>query len=202
MVRRWLHDLVQELKGNIPVFVLARPLLASPGTNDKNAQMAAPGTLAHISYPDSRDQDIIERLCLALVQVKARRARNIHVLPTTYLQLKSSQKSSSHPRAGPFLKEITCICLAVRFHHDFVEDFLRYFSWSFYTHEYLRICLMLFCFFISGPCGVELSSSCVVPGPVTSKPLLAPAQALELIPARTGKVVVRQYLCCKLSILD
>ncbi|KAI0276634.1 hypothetical protein BGY98DRAFT_984772 [Russula aff. rugulosa BPL654] len=56
------------------------------------------------------------------------------------------------------------------------------------------------------PCDVKLSSSCVVPGPVTqavtSKTLLASAQALELIPARTGKVVVRQYLCCKPSILD
>jgi kinesin family protein C1 len=54
MVRRRLHNLVQELKGNIRVFARIRPLLPSDvsGTNDEKARMAA---LANMSYPDSRD---------------------------------------------------------------------------------------------------------------------------------------------------
>ena len=54
MVRRRLHNLVQELKGNIRVFARVRPLLPSDvsGTNDEKARMAA---LASMSYPDSRD---------------------------------------------------------------------------------------------------------------------------------------------------
>lgn len=54
MVRRRLHNLVQELKGNIRVFARVRPLLPSDvsGTNDEKARMAA---LANMSYPDSRD---------------------------------------------------------------------------------------------------------------------------------------------------
>jgi kinesin family member C1 len=51
MVRRRLHNLVQELKGNIRVFARVRPLLPSDvsGANNEKAQMA------HMSYPDSRD---------------------------------------------------------------------------------------------------------------------------------------------------
>ena len=54
MVRRRLHNLVQELKGNIRVFARVRPLLPSDvaGTNDEKARMAA---LANMSYPDLRD---------------------------------------------------------------------------------------------------------------------------------------------------
>jgi kinesin family member C1 len=54
MVRRRLHNLVQELKGNIRVFARVRPLLSSDvsGTNDEKARMAA---LANMSFPDSRD---------------------------------------------------------------------------------------------------------------------------------------------------
>jgi kinesin family member C1 len=54
MVRRRLHNLVQELKGNIRVFARIRPLLPSDvsGTNDEKARIAA---LANMSYPDSRD---------------------------------------------------------------------------------------------------------------------------------------------------
>ena len=54
MVRRRLHNLVQELKGNIRVFTRIRPLLPSDvsGTNDEKTRMAA---LANMSYPDSRD---------------------------------------------------------------------------------------------------------------------------------------------------
>ena len=54
MVRRRLHNLVQELKGNIRVFARVRPLLPSDvsGANDEKARMAA---LANMSYPDSRD---------------------------------------------------------------------------------------------------------------------------------------------------
>ena len=54
MVRRRLHNLVQELKGNIRVFARVRPLLPSDvsDTNDEKARMAA---LANMSYPDSRD---------------------------------------------------------------------------------------------------------------------------------------------------
>ncbi len=53
-VRRRLHNLVQELKGNIRVFARVRPLLSSDvsGTNDEKARMAA---LANISFPDPRD---------------------------------------------------------------------------------------------------------------------------------------------------
>lgn len=59
MVRRRLHNLVQELKGNIRVFARIRPLLPSDvsGTSDEKARMAA---LANMSYPDSRDhQEIV-----------------------------------------------------------------------------------------------------------------------------------------------
>jgi len=59
MVRRRLHNMVQELKGNIRVFGRVRPLLPSDvsGTNDEKARMAA---LANMSYPDSRDhQEIV-----------------------------------------------------------------------------------------------------------------------------------------------
>ena len=54
MVRRRLHNLVQELKGNIRVFARVRPLLPSDvsDTNDKKATVAA---LANMSYPDPRD---------------------------------------------------------------------------------------------------------------------------------------------------
>jgi kinesin family protein C1 len=53
MVRRRLHNLVQELKGNIRVFARVRPLLPSDvsGTNEKE-RIAA---LANMSFPDSRD---------------------------------------------------------------------------------------------------------------------------------------------------
>jgi kinesin family protein C1 len=54
MVRRRLHNMVQELKGNIRVFARVRPMLPSDvsGTNDEKAQIAA---LANMSFPDSRD---------------------------------------------------------------------------------------------------------------------------------------------------
>ena len=54
MVRRRLHNLVQELKGNIRVFARIRPILPSDvsGTNDEKTRTAA---LANMSYPDSRD---------------------------------------------------------------------------------------------------------------------------------------------------
>jgi kinesin family protein C1 len=54
MVRRRLHNMVQELKGNIRVFARVRPLLSSdvPDPHDEKARTAA---LANMSYPDSRD---------------------------------------------------------------------------------------------------------------------------------------------------
>jgi kinesin family protein C1 len=54
MVRRRLHNMVQELKGNIRVFARVRPLLSSDvsGTNDEKARIAA---LANMTFPDSRD---------------------------------------------------------------------------------------------------------------------------------------------------
>ena len=54
MVRRRLHNMVQELKGNIRVFARVRPLLSSdvPSAADEKARMAA---LASMSFPDSRD---------------------------------------------------------------------------------------------------------------------------------------------------
>lgn len=54
MVRRRLHNMVQELKGNIRVFARVRPMLSSDvsGTNDEKARIAA---LANMSFPDSRD---------------------------------------------------------------------------------------------------------------------------------------------------
>ncbi|KAI9464802.1 kinesin-domain-containing protein [Russula earlei] len=54
MVRRRLHNMVQELKGNIRVFARVRPLLSSdvPGADDEKARMAA---LANMAFPDSRD---------------------------------------------------------------------------------------------------------------------------------------------------
>lgn len=54
MVRRRLHNLVQELKGNIRVFARVRPLLSSdvPDPHDERAQREA---LANMSFPDSSD---------------------------------------------------------------------------------------------------------------------------------------------------
>ncbi|KAH9990579.1 P-loop containing nucleoside triphosphate hydrolase protein [Russula vinacea] len=54
MVRRRLHNMVQELKGNIRVFARVRPMLSSDvsGTNNEKARIAA---LANMSFPDSRD---------------------------------------------------------------------------------------------------------------------------------------------------
>jgi kinesin family protein C1 len=54
MVRRRLHNMVQELKGNIRVFARVRPMLPSDisGANDEKARIAA---LANMSFPDSRD---------------------------------------------------------------------------------------------------------------------------------------------------
>ncbi|KAN0123623.1 hypothetical protein V8E52_002955 [Russula decolorans] len=59
MVHRRLHNLVQELKGNVRVFARVRPLLPSDvsGTNDEKARMAAQ---ANMSYPDSGNhQEIV-----------------------------------------------------------------------------------------------------------------------------------------------
>ncbi|KAH9967454.1 kinesin-domain-containing protein [Russula dissimulans] len=54
MVRRRLHNMVQELKGNIRVFARVRPLLSSdvPNADDEKARIAALGSM---SFPDSRD---------------------------------------------------------------------------------------------------------------------------------------------------
>jgi len=54
MVRRRLHNMVQELKGNIRVFARVRPLLPSdaPDADDEKTRMAA---LANMTFPDSRD---------------------------------------------------------------------------------------------------------------------------------------------------
>jgi kinesin family protein C1 len=54
MVRRRLHNLVQELKGNIRVFARVRPVLPSDvsRTNDEKARTAA---MANVLFPDSRD---------------------------------------------------------------------------------------------------------------------------------------------------
>jgi len=54
MVRRRLHNMVQELKGNIRVFARVRPLLSSdvPDPDDEKARKAA---LANMSFPDSTD---------------------------------------------------------------------------------------------------------------------------------------------------
>lgn len=54
MVRRRLHNMVQELKGNIRVFARVRPLLPSDisGKDDEKARAAA---LANMSFPDTRD---------------------------------------------------------------------------------------------------------------------------------------------------
>jgi kinesin family protein C1 len=54
MVRRRLHNMVQELKGNIRVFARVRPLLPSdaPDADDEKARMAA---LANMTFPDARD---------------------------------------------------------------------------------------------------------------------------------------------------
>lgn len=59
MVRRRLHNMVQELKGNIRVFARVRPLLPSDlsDTNDEKARKEA---LANMSFPDMRDhQEIV-----------------------------------------------------------------------------------------------------------------------------------------------
>jgi kinesin family protein C1 len=55
MVRRRLHNMVQELKGNIRVFARVRPLLSSDVScpNDEKARKEA---LASMSFPDLRDQ--------------------------------------------------------------------------------------------------------------------------------------------------
>ena len=52
MVRRRLHNLVQELKGNVRVLVLVWPMLPLDvsSSNDEKARIAA---LANISYPES-----------------------------------------------------------------------------------------------------------------------------------------------------
>ncbi|KAI9464465.1 P-loop containing nucleoside triphosphate hydrolase protein [Lactarius psammicola] len=54
MVRRRLHNMVQELKGNIRVFARVRPLLSSDLScpNDEKARKEA---LANMSFPDTRD---------------------------------------------------------------------------------------------------------------------------------------------------
>jgi len=54
MVRRRLHNMVQELKGNIRVFARVRPLLSSdvPDPHDERVQREA---LANMSFPDPRD---------------------------------------------------------------------------------------------------------------------------------------------------
>ena len=59
MVRRRLHNMVQELKGNIRVFARVRPLLPSDvsSPNDEKARKEA---LASMSFPDLRDhRDIV-----------------------------------------------------------------------------------------------------------------------------------------------
>jgi kinesin family member C1 len=59
MVRRRLHNMVQELKGNIRVFARVRPLVPSDvsGTEDEKARKEA---LANMSFPDTRDhRDIV-----------------------------------------------------------------------------------------------------------------------------------------------
>ena len=55
MVRRRLHNMVQELKGNIRVFARVRPLLSSDLScpNDEKARKEA---LASMSFPDLRDR--------------------------------------------------------------------------------------------------------------------------------------------------
>jgi kinesin family protein C1 len=54
MVRRRLHNMVQELKGNIRVFARVRPLLSSdvPDPHDERVRREA---LANMSFPDPRD---------------------------------------------------------------------------------------------------------------------------------------------------
>ncbi|KAH9975749.1 P-loop containing nucleoside triphosphate hydrolase protein [Lactifluus volemus] len=54
MVRRRLHNMVQELKGNIRVFARVRPLVPSDmsGTEDEKARKEA---LANMLFPDTRD---------------------------------------------------------------------------------------------------------------------------------------------------
>jgi kinesin family protein C1 len=54
MVRRRLHNMVQELKGNIRVFARVRPLLSSDisCTSDEKARKEA---LANMLFPDARD---------------------------------------------------------------------------------------------------------------------------------------------------
>ncbi|KAI0255676.1 P-loop containing nucleoside triphosphate hydrolase protein [Lactifluus subvellereus] len=58
MMRRRLHNMVQELKGNIRVFARVRPLLSSDllGTDDEKARKDA---LADMSFPDMRDHQEI-----------------------------------------------------------------------------------------------------------------------------------------------
>lgn len=50
MVRRRLHNLVLELKGNIRVFARVRPLLPSDASSDNPAE-----AMAQVDYPDKRD---------------------------------------------------------------------------------------------------------------------------------------------------
>lgn len=54
MVRRRLHNMVQELKGNIRVFARVRPLLSSD-VSDPDDEKARTAALANMSFPDSRD---------------------------------------------------------------------------------------------------------------------------------------------------
>ncbi|KAI0045820.1 kinesin-domain-containing protein [Auriscalpium vulgare] len=56
MVRRRLHNMVQELKGNIRVFCRVRPLLPSDlPTNIDDVERARAEALANVVYPDQRD---------------------------------------------------------------------------------------------------------------------------------------------------
>ena len=54
MVRRRLHNMVQELKGNIRVFARVRPLLSSD-VSDPDDEKAREVALANMLFPDSRD---------------------------------------------------------------------------------------------------------------------------------------------------
>jgi kinesin family member C1 len=54
MVRRRLHNMVQELKGNIRVFARVRPLLSSD-VSDPDDEETRKAALANMSFPDLRD---------------------------------------------------------------------------------------------------------------------------------------------------
>lgn len=55
MVRRKLHNMVQELKGNIRVFCRVRPLLPSDISGAEDQERARQEAMADIAFPDTRD---------------------------------------------------------------------------------------------------------------------------------------------------